>query len=778
MKKLIKESRFDAFLTNSAAMILISVGLFVVFRLVIVDDDQVQLLGLDASTANRYGMTVVIGILFLVALWLIWGSIRSHARSELAQYIIDRSAEGTPTFDGSVQESIANRLEETIRRFVRGDIGVAIPDNSREKAAGKERSFASKRDREDIESALRQAERRYQDLFDSPVIMTIVTHFKSDGLPVIIDCNDAFASAMGYRRDELLGKPSGDFFTAESRRLMQEGGYQRALQGNLSAEERELVTKDGKIISVLVSGVPQKDKNGRTIGNLAVYMDISDRKRAERLLADERRLMRTLLDTLPDAIYAKDTQSRFTLANAAFARHRGLAGHEDALGKTDFDFFPKELAEQYYQLEYAILQSGKPMIDHEGQVVRNDGLPHWALTSKVPLRNGEGNVVGLVGVTRDITKRYQAEQALLKSETKHRMLVEAIPDAIWHINREGTLLDYKPAKNDVMQFPIAQHIGKRIDQIPEFPAGAKVFQRVTEAFETSASVTFEYQLNLRNAALDFEARVVPGGDDDALVIVRDISDRKRLDRLKNEFVSIVSHELRTPLTSIRGSLGLITGGVAGQISAQATSLVNIAYKNSERLIRLVNDILDIEKMESGKLIMDLKPVELMPILDQAIEATRAYGEQFGVKYVLGKCDPDIHIKADADRIIQVVTNLLSNAAKFSRKGSQVELSVLKCNSSVRVSVRDHGSGIPEEFQSRIFQKFSQANSGDTRQRTGSGLGLNICKLIVERLGGTIGFETAPNLGTTFFFDLPVLRDPTCDLTPIRAAQTANARLQR
>jgi len=255
-------------------------------------------------------------------------------------------------------------------------------------------------------------------------------------------------------------------------------------------------------------------------------------------------------------------------------------------------------------------------------------------------------------------------------------------------------------------------------------------------------------------------------DDDKgvfVAVVRDITERKKIDRLKNEFVSTVSHELRTPLTSIRGSLGLVAGGVTGELPVQAKSLIDIAYKNSERLVRLINDILDIEKIESGKMVLELKQQDLMSLIEQSIDSTRAYGETYKVEYKISEAMPGVQVNVDHDRLMQVMANLLSNAAKFSPAGSQVEIAVRPGLIGVRVMVSDKGTGIPEAFRSHIFQKFSQADSSDTRQKGGTGLGLSISKAIIEKMDGVIGFdtgkETESGTGSVFYFELPALGMP-------------------
>lgn len=239
-----------------------------------------------------------------------------------------------------------------------------------------------------------------------------------------------------------------------------------------------------------------------------------------------------------------------------------------------------------------------------------------------------------------------------------------------------------------------------------------------------------------------------------VAVIRDVSERRRIETLKDEFVSTVSHELRTPLTSIAGSLGLLAGGAVGPLSDQAGRLIQIAHANSQRLVRLINDILDIEKIESGKLRLDLTPLDLRDIAQRSIEGIRGYAEELGVGLSLaeGETAP---IRGDADRLIQVVTNLLSNACKFSPSGSVVSVTVDRETRLVRLSVADHGPGIPDAFRSRIFSKFAQADGSDTRAKGGTGLGLAIAREITERHGGRLWFESAPGEGSVFHLDLPL-----------------------
>ncbi|MDW5441663.1 ATP-binding protein [Polaromonas sp. SM01] len=371
-------------------------------------------------------------------------------------------------------------------------------------------------------------------------------------------------------------------------------------------------------------------------------------------------------------------------------------------------------------------------------------------------------------VTPLLRKLVRSEQAardanvlVHNSETQLREITDAVPAWITYVDADQRFRFHNKAFGESLDLPYEQIKGKTLHEVLGDELYETVRLRVKEVLSGYPVVYERTQKTARRGLRDYVVSYFPRYGDDKegrvlgfYALGTDITELKRIDRMKSEFVSTVSHELRTPLTSIRGSLGLIAGGVAGQLPEAVKTLVGIAKTNCERLIRLINDILDIEKIESGKMKLDLQAVDLKLLLAQALVANEGFGAAHKVGLSLHFPDDKVQVHVDSDRLMQVITNLLSNAIKFSPFGGTVEVHVSLPGTKVRIEVRDHGPGIPLEFRKRIFQKFSQADSSDTRQKGGTGLGLNISQAIVERLGGSIGFQTEVGAGSTFFIELP------------------------
>jgi len=448
----------------------------------------------------------------------------------------------------------------------------------------------------------------------------------------------------------------------------------------------------------------------------------------------------------------------------------------------------------------AVLRTGEPVLSNDpASDPRRGGLPegHPPLESFLgaPLLTG-GQLVGMAGLAnrpggydaallaylqpmlatcghlveeyRNESKRKAAEARLRDSEMRMSAVLRSIFDGIVTINEQGLIESVNTAAERIFGYAASELVGTNISRLMPDPyrthhdgyiksylesGRPRIIGKVREVEGLRKDGTL-FPLEIAVSEIRLGDRRVFSGT------LRDITERREMERIKNEFISTVSHELRTPLTSIRGSLGLLSTGVGGELSERGRSLVEMANANSERLVRLISDILDIEKIESGQASLRLMPTDLGALVEQAVAQNQAYASQYGVELRISRREPGLRVRADADMLHQVLANLLGNAAKFSPRGGVVEVELARAGERVRVSVRDHGPGVPEEFRPRIFQKFAQADSSDMRRTGGTGLGLSIVKAVVERHGGEVGFDSPPDGGATFWFDLPPLAAST------------------
>lgn len=387
----------------------------------------------------------------------------------------------------------------------------------------------------------------------------------------------------------------------------------------------------------------------------------------------------------------------------------------------------------------------------------------WARTSVCRIEGSPGAVAVLHD---DVTAQVQAEHALKRSQARLRTILTGAPIVLFSLDREGVFTVVEGMGGAGTGFVTEDLVGSSIyEAYRHMPSLLDV---VRDALVGRVGV-----ITQSVGHLAFEVRCSPVLRQERVVgvvgVATDVTERLRAQRMKDEFVSIVSHELRTPLSSIRGSLGLLEGGVAGELPAKARELVRIARTNSDRLIRLINDILDLDKMEAGRVVLERETLEVAPLVDAVVAEMNGYAHQagVGVDVDMQPCAP---VHGDRDRLAQVLVNLLSNAIKFSPEGERVLVEV-RAHASlgrVRVSVTDRGPGIARADVPKLFQKFHQLDASDARARGGSGLGLVIAKRLVEAHGGHIGVESEIGRGSTFYFEIPVVRSsPATVATPTR-----------
>jgi two-component system, sensor histidine kinase and response regulator len=481
--------------------------------------------------------------------------------------------------------------------------------------------------------------------------------------------NRGVAELMGEKDpDALLGKKDSDYFPKElaAAYLADEQAILKSGQPVLNQEERS-VDAQGNPKWTSTSKVALRNKRGEIIGIIGIGRDVTRSKQAEDALRSERGLLRTLIDNMPDRIYVKDAKSRWVVANRALAELVGATNPEELLGKTDFDYFPKELATDFFSDEQAIIQSGQALLNHEEKRVDAEGNAKWTTTSKVPWRDESGKVVGIMGIGRDITRRVAAEE-----ESK----------------------------------------------------------RAKEAAETAS-------------------------------------------RAKSEFLANMSHEIRTPMNGI---IGMTELALDTELTTEQRDYLSMVKLSAESLLTVINDILDFSKIEAGKMDLDCTDFNLRESLEETL---RTFGVRAGEKGLELACDiranvPEV-IVGDSKRLRQVVVNLLGNAIKFTEHGEvvlRVEVQQVKERSvELHFIVRDTGLGIPKEKQDLIFGAFAQADTSSSRKYGGTGLGLTISSRLVAMMGGRIWLESEAGIGSTFHFTgtFELARDAQHPRGPSKAA---------
>lgn len=356
----------------------------------------------------------------------------------------------------------------------------------------------------------------------------------------------------------------------------------------------------------------------------------------------------------------------------------------------------------------------------------------------------------------------EAESVRKSRESELRAIVNTVLDGIITIDQYGTLMTFNPAAERIFGYSKDQVIGVNVKclmpkkyakhhddylHIYLSEGQAKVIGKVRELVGRKSDGT-EFPIELSVSEMWVSDQKYFTGT------IRDISERKENDLLKNKFIATVSHELRTPLTSIHGALGLLINQLENRISKSLLNMLKIASRNTSRLTLLINDLLDLEKYTSGNMVIECNIKDLKQILQQSIDDNHALVIEKNVRFQLHMPECSMQVHCDENRILQVMANLLSNAVKFSNDAGKIEIWAEEIDEHYWVYVKDQGSGIPQEFRKRIFDRFAQANGSDTRRVGGTGLGLSISKCIVELHGGTVGFNSTEGVGSTFHFTLP------------------------
>ena len=587
--------------------------------------------------------------------------------------------------------------------------------------------------------------------------------------------------AIGFNPPTMVGQPMTKFLSEDAAPVQ---GMRRALKGEIVQEEMFFADRWLKMWRQ-----PMRDDNGEICGMIGIGMDITQQHLVQSALQESEARYRQVADSLQDVLFQTDAAACWTFLNPAWAEITGYSIENSLSAPCARALCDDDRAEFAALIEAA---RAAKTADVPARVLRfctKSGETRWLEVALRANFNAEGEFRGTAGTLRDVTEKVRAETALRETLEMKRAILQAASYAIISTDENGIIQTFNPAAETLIGVRAEEVVGKKQPTFFHDPAELEARAALLEQ-ETGAPLVPGFETLVARGQLDggasetewncvradgthFPMRishsVLRGPDGEItghVAIGYDLTETRRAEMLKNEFVSVVSHELRTPLTSIRGALGLLSGGVAGELPPGAAQMIGIAQKNADRLVLLINDILDIEKIESGKMRFEMSEISLGGLLESALEANRGYAQTLGVQLEFEPLPAALRnatLAGDEARLQQVLSNLLSNACKWTPQGSAVRLRALVAPDSTRengrisIEVQDAGPGVPPEFEARLFERFSQADGSATREKGGTGLGLAVTLAIVEKHGGTIAYR-APDAeigraGATFHIEM-------------------------
>ena len=657
------------------------------------------------------------------------------------------------------------------------------------------------------EQALRLSEKYFRSLIESASdIITIL-----DGRGDIRYASPSVVRLLGLKPDALVGRSMIDFIHPDDaepfRELIENAPSNPGPSAGFEFRHRT-DTGEWRTLDATVNNLLEDPAVGGIVVN---SRDVTDRIAMERELAERVRLANFGLDisfalTRSDSLAMTLQRSADAMAEhlggafagiwtlgsapdgmlelqAAAGSHRGIfpsqartAVGESAIGAIAHERRPRlvDFASTSTSNEDRSWAARAGLVAFAGYplIVEDRLVGVMAIFAPTPLSNT--TLIAMASVADEIAlgiDHAHASDALRASEVRFRSIVTNALDGIITLDDQARIESYNASARAIFGYEPREIIGRPLEVlVPDLASGTdssavdelrlRAIGRVTEwdGRRNDGSI-FPLEISL----YEFE---IPDGTYIAMS-ARDVSERREVDRMKSEFVSTVSHELRTPLTSIRGSMSLLAAGVLGELPPDATDVVNVAARNTERLVTLINDILDLDRLAQGKMELHVEAVPVSTIFRRSVDAVRAFAEQAGV--AIRHDESPLRLSGDGDRLVQVVVNLLSNAVKFSPASSEVRLSADERDGMVEIRVSDRGRGIPAHFHELIFEPFHQIEGTDAREKGGTGLGLAICRAIIEQHRGTVGVTSEEGVGSTFWFRVPAAVDDRTGFEIIEAA---------
>jgi two-component system, OmpR family, sensor histidine kinase VicK len=575
-------------------------------------------------------------------------------------------------------------------------------------------------------------------------------------------------------------------------------------RGNISRGEEVIPRSDGTTKIYDVIKIPLFYPDGKRKNIVILGRDITEHKQAR----DELVRLASIVESSDDGIIGKSLTGTIMSWNAGAEKIYGYSATEVKGRSIEILAIPSRPNEMSQIL--ANIRAGATIDHYETLHLRKDGKQIDVSLTISPIKDATGTITGVSTIARDISDSKRVEKALEQLRHQTEMILFSAGEGICGLNREGKVTFVNPAavrmagceSKDLIDRPFYETIHRKVEESLE-AIGQKSLPTDINLLENQIDsqilatlqdgeprrVTNEVFCRRDGTSFPVEYVVAPmresGEIIGAVVTFKDITDRLAVERMKDQFISVVSHELRTPMTSIHGALSLLNSGLLDAQPQKAKRMLEIAVSNTERLVRLINDILDLERMESSYGTAVKQTCNMAQLMLQAVEEMQGMAQQAGV--ILSVVPVSAQLRAVPDRIIQTLTNLLSNAIKFSSEGATIWLSAqlrknqdlakkagfnsVSCpnsaiadrhlsisDSEILIAVKDEGRGIPADKLEMIFERFQQVDASDSRQKGGTGLGLAICRSIVQQHGGRIWVESVLGEGSTFFLTFPIFKN--------------------
>jgi PAS domain S-box-containing protein len=640
------------------------------------------------------------------------------------------------------------------------------------------------------EEKLRETRDYLDNLIDSSLDCIIVGDWHGS----ITRVNNAFLKLLGYKREEVVGKHSvelsvtkegtyestaGELIEIDSKFIENSSGAMPALyeDGKVYNLESYWLRKDGKIVPADNNIVILFNENGEGVGSVGISRDVTEQKLAENKLKEIKDYLDNIIENSLDPIIISDDMGNITRVNNAFIKLLGYK-QEEVIGKHTMEISPNHegiyesttgevvkidntFLNNQYENAAKLLDEGR-LDNWEGYFLSKNGKVVPVDTSINLLYNKNVDSTGAVAISRDITDRKLAEREIREARDFLENIFKTAVDGIVITNPRGYITMINEAIEEILGYSGEELKGMHVSQLnpylydegyPQFPVDKMFQDRTIKAFEMfwkgKHGEAIPLELNVTYLK-DKEGEMIGG-----VIGARDIRERKRLEELKNDFISNISHELRTPLTSIKGSIDNLLDGIAGELNGPQKEYLTIVNEESNRLVRLINDLLDLNKLEARKVKVFPEKIEYFSLVAQVIYNLKDLASEKGLTLAMKTSATEIQVTADRDQINQVLVNLINNGIKFTERGGIKVIVEEYKDQSIITRIKDTGMGFSEDELNKVFDKFYQINKSSKVKNRGSGLGLVISKNLIELHGGKIWAESEEGKGSEFCFTLPV-----------------------